>query len=44
MEKKTEGSFKVLVRNLRIKKDEKYKIQNNEDAFIPGEESKNSKS
>lgn len=37
---KNSGSFKILIRNLRIKKNEKYKIQENEDTFLQREESK----
>lgn len=37
------GSFKILIRNIRIKKDEKYKIPDIEDPFIQGEESKDYK-
>lgn len=37
---KNEGSFKILIRNLRIRKDEKYKIQKDEDSLLPREESK----
>lgn len=38
---KSNGSFKILIRNLRIRKDEKYKIQENENTLLPREESKN---
>lgn len=44
MKRIAKGSFKVLIRNLRIKKDEKYKIPKNEIAFLPREESENNKS
>lgn len=44
MKKIAKGSFKVLIRNLRIKKDEKYKIPKDEIAFLPREESENNKS
>lgn len=44
MRKITKGSFKVLIRNLRIKKDEKYKIPKDEITFLPREESKSDKS
>ena len=37
---KNSGSFKILIRNLRIKKNEKYKIQENEDTLLQREESK----
>lgn len=40
---KIKGSFKVLVRNLRIKKNEKYKIPEVEDAFLQREESTNNR-
>lgn len=44
MRKIAKGSFKVLIRNLRIKKDEKYKIPKDEIAFLPREKSESNKS
>lgn len=41
MKKIDNGSFKRLIRNLRKKKDEKYSIPKDYDAFLFGEESKN---
>lgn len=39
--KRVEGSFKILIRNLRLKKNEKNKIQENEDTLLSREESAN---
>jgi hypothetical protein len=38
--KRVEGSFKILIRNLRLRKNEKNKIQENEDTLLQREESK----
>jgi hypothetical protein len=38
--KRVEGSFKILIRNLRLNKNEKNKIQENENTLLPREESK----
>ena len=38
--KRVEGSFKILIRNLRLRKNEKNKIQENEDTLLQREECK----